>query len=136
MVRKMEVFIPITFFVFLGAIILVPTWLRERTKQSAHQLISQAIEKGQTLDPTVLERLTETPKRKDDRARNTLGSGVVLIALSMGFAAAAYFSGQFDPSGAAHGGMMIPAVILGSLGLGFLALAIVDYATRSKKAQD
>lgn len=132
----MEILIPITFFVFLGAIILVPTWLRERTKQSAHQLISQAIEKGQTLDPTVLERLTETPKRKADRARNTLGAGVVLCALSLGFTGVAYFSGQLGVSGFEFGGMMIPAVILGSLGLGFLALAIVDYATRSKKAED
>ncbi len=31
-----EVFVPFVFFGFLAAVILVPIWLKERTKQSAH----------------------------------------------------------------------------------------------------
>ena len=54
-----EVFVPLLFFGFLGAVILVPIWLRERTSQSAHQLLSQALEKGQPLDPAILRQLTE-----------------------------------------------------------------------------
>lgn len=33
-----DVFVPFVFFGFLGAVILVPIWLKERTKQSAHVL--------------------------------------------------------------------------------------------------
>jgi hypothetical protein len=130
-----DVFVPLVFFVFLAAIILVPTWLRERTRQSAHQLISQALEKGQPLDPEILRQLTEgQPKaQQPDRPRRTLGSGVVLLALALGFAGAAAVTSNFDPSGMADNGfLMIPAVILGALGVAFTLLAIIDYATKRK----
>lgn len=129
-----EILVPIVFFAFLTAIILVPTWLRERTKQSAHKLISQAIERGQTLDPALLERLTDTPQKQVDRPRRTLGSGVVLIALAIGLAAASFVSNGFDFGGASADGMILGATILGALGFGFLILAIVDYAGNRKKA--
>jgi hypothetical protein len=129
----MEILIPIVFFGFLAAIILVPIWLRERTKQSAHQLISQALEKGQTLDPAIMRQLTEGAREKQDRPRRTLGSGVVLLALAGGFVASAFFVDGFDPSGYAHSGMMVPAVILGALGIAFILLAIIDYATKKKE---
>ncbi len=129
----MDWLIPFIFFGFLGAIILVPIYLRERTKQSAHHLISQALEKGQTLDPTLIRQLTDAQRpQQQDRARRTLGSGVVLLALAGGFAAAALLMDGFDPSGAAESGMMIPAVILGSLGTAFILLAVIDYASKKK----
>jgi len=128
-----EVFVPFTFFAFLGAVILVPIWLRERTKQSAHQLISQALEKGQQLDPALMRQLTEGQKQQpQDRPRRTLGSGVVLLALAIGFVAASFLSGGFDPSGFSGGGMMTAAAILGALGIAFILLAIVDYAGKKK----
>ena len=86
-----DVFVPFVFFGFLGAIILVPIWLKERTKRSAHALISQALEKGQQLDPAILRQLTESgAKPVKDRARSTLGSGVVLLALAVGFVIGAF----------------------------------------------
>lgn len=130
----MDWLIPFIFFGFLAAVILVPIYLKERTKQSAHALISQALEKGQTLDPSLIRQLTENqrPQQQQDRARRTLGSGVVLLALAGGFAAAAMLMDGFDPSGAAENGMMIPAVILGALGVAFLLLALIDYTLKKK----
>lgn len=126
-----EIFVPFVFFGFLAAVILVPIWLKERTKQSAHQLISQALEKGQTLDPAILRQITEgAGKAPKDRARSSLGSGVVLLALAGGFAVAGYFVGGYAEE--AFNGMMVPAAILGALGVGFILLAIVDYATKKK----
>ncbi len=127
-----DIFVPFVFFGFLAAIILVPIYLRERTKQSAHALISQALEKGQTLDPQILKQLTEGGKLPQDKARRSLGSGIVLLALAGGFVGAAFVMDGFDPSGYAHNGMLVPAVILGALGTAFILLAIVDYATRKK----
>jgi hypothetical protein len=127
----MEVLIPLAFFGFLAAIILVPIWLREKTRQSAHQVLSQALERGQTLDPALMRELTEANRRsgpKPDQPRRTLGSGIVLGALALGFVGANYFSeGDFD------GGMMIAAVILGALAVAFLLLATVDYMTKRKE---
>jgi hypothetical protein len=131
------ILIPLTFFGFLGAVILGPIYLKERTKQSAHKLISQAIEKGQPLDPQLMERLTVAAPSQapPDRARRTLGSGVVLLALAGGFAGASVMSSGFDPSGYANNGMMTAALILGALGLAFTVLGIFDYATKKKTEQ-
>lgn len=128
-----DIFIPFVFFAFLAAVIILPIWLKERTKRSAHELISQAIEKGQPLDPGLMRQLTEgVGQPPQDRGRRSLGSGVVLLALAGGFLAASYFSGDFDPSGGAGGGMMTASAILGALGIAFVLLAIVDYASKKK----
>ncbi len=123
-----EVFVPFVFFVFLGAVILVPIYLKERTKQSAHQLLSQALEKGQQLDPALMRQLTEAQggKQQQDRPRRTLGSGVVLLALAIGFLCA-NFLGDGD-----NEALMTASVILGALGAAFILLALVDYASKKK----
>lgn len=130
----MEVIIPVMFFAMIVAIVVLPAWLRERTKQSAHDLIAKALEKGQTLDPALMQELTQSTQKKQQVStpRRTLGNGVVLLALAAGFAAASYFSGDFDPH--AMSGMMTAALILGALGIAFTLLAIVDYSTKKKDA--
>ena len=129
-----EILIPFIFFGFLAAIILVPIYLRERTKQSAHALISQALEKGQSLDPALLRQLTEgSAKPVQDRARRTLGSGIVLLALAIGFGVAGYVISQSTGAEEAFGGMMVPAAILGALGIAFTLLAIIDYAAKKRE---
>lgn len=127
-----DVFVPFTFFAFLAAVILVPIWLKERTKRSAHDLISQALEKGQTLDPALMRQLTEGVKPPQDRARRTLGSGVVLLALAAGFVGASALSGDLA-DGIASSGMLTAATILGALGAAFILLAMVDYAAKKKE---
>ena len=127
-----DVFVPFLFFGFLAAIILVPIYLRERTRQSAHHLIAQALEKGQQLDPALMRTLTEGQKKPQDKARSSLGAGVVLLALAGGFGVAGYIIGQTTGAEEAFGGMMVPAVILGALGIAFVLLSIVDYATKKK----
>ena len=126
-----SIFVPFTFFGFLAAVILIPIWLKERTKRSAHALISQALEKGQTLDPVLMRQLTDGVKPQQDRARRTLGSGVILLALAAGFTIGAFAIDDF--TGTVEGGMMVPAAILGALGTAFILLAIVDYAAKKKE---
>lgn len=127
--------IPLVFFGFLGAVILGPIWLRERTKQANIELVAKALEKGQPLDPNLVRQITDAGggRPPPDRARRTLGSGIVLLGLAGGFAAASYLMSGFDPTGHAENGMLIPAVILGALGLAFSLLAIIDYATKKKE---
>lgn len=125
-----EVFVPFTFFLFLGAVILVPIWLKERTRQSTLRLVEQALDKGQPIDPEVLRQLTSPQGRpRPDRARSTLGSGVVLMGLALGFTAGSFMLGGIDDP---VRGMLVPAAILGALGLAFILLAIVDYSSKAK----
>ena len=126
------IFIVLIVFGSVAAMVLMPIWFKERTKRSAHTIIAQAMERGQNLDPALMQRLTESIEVQQKSPRKTLGNGVVLLALAGGFAASSYFSGDFDPTGHAMGGMMTTAVILGALGAAFTLLAIVDYATRKK----
>jgi hypothetical protein len=126
------IFFFLLFFGFLGAIILVPIYLRERTRQSAHHLISQALEKGQTLDPALMKILTEGQKKPRDKARSSLGSGIVLLALAGGFVGGGFAVDQFSGAEEALFGMLIPAAILGALGVAFVLLALVDFATQRK----
>jgi membrane associated rhomboid family serine protease len=126
-----DVIVPLVFFGFLGAVILVPIWLRERTRQSGHKVLQDALERGQTLDPALVNQLTGgTPAKAPppDRARRTLGNGVVLLALAAGFVAATFMSG-----GGWTDSMMMAAAILGALGAAFLLLALVDYASKQKE---
>jgi hypothetical protein len=124
--------VSLVFFLFLGAIILVPIYLRERTKQSAHALISQALDKGQSLDPQLLKQLTDSGKQQRDKARGSLGSGIVLLALSLGFVGGAFVIENLTGASEAFWGMMVPAVILGALAVAFLLLAVIDYGTKRK----
>lgn len=131
-----EIFVPFTFFAFLGAIILVPVLAKERTKRSAHDLISQAMARGQALEPSLVSQLTQNMLDEGNRARKSLGNGVILLALAAGFVGAGYVADGFgaDHDGDVVHGMMIPAVIMGAVGAAFLVLAIVDYTTKRKSA--
>jgi len=124
-----ETFVPFLFFGFLAAIILVPIWLRERTKQSAHKLISQALEKGQPLDPQIMRDLTQGGSAKpqpQSAPRRTLGSGVVLLALAAAFGGIAILHQD------SRDWTVVPALIVGAVGAAFLLLAIIDYTTKKK----
>lgn len=129
-----DIFVPFVFFGFLAAIILVPRLAKERTKRSAHELVSQALARGQNIDPALVQQLTQNMLDEGDRARKSLGSAVILLALAGGFFAAGYVLDGLDPGGDARHGMWIPATILGSVGVAFLLLSIVDYASKRRAA--
>lgn len=123
-----EVIIPFIFFGFLAAVILIPILAKEQTKRSAHQLISHAVDRGQQLDPSLISQLSANMLEDADRARKTLGKGVILLSLAAGFVGAAYVAGGFDAD--ARHGMLIPAIIFGAIGVAFTLLAAIDYMTK------
>ncbi|MDX2276004.1 MAG: hypothetical protein NW206_11200 [Hyphomonadaceae bacterium] len=127
-----EILIPLSFFAFLGAVIIVPIMMKERTKRSAHDLVGKAIERGQTLDADLVAQLTNSMLEEGNRARKSLGNGVILLALTGGFVAASAFAGDLGRGG--EHGLLYPAIILGFIGLGFIGLSIFDYATKRRPA--
>lgn len=129
-----DIFVPFVFFGFLAAIILVPTLAKERTKRSAHELVSRAMERGQALDPALVSQLTQNMLEEGNRARKSLGNAVVLLALAGGFLGAGFAINGYEGDGDVVRGMAVPAIILASVGLAYLALAIIDYSTKKKTA--
>lgn len=122
----MELWIPITFFVFLGAVILVPIWLSNRTREAGMKLMHEALARGQQLDPTLVEQILEAKTRRDaPRWRRSLGAGVWLLALAGGLLAAGHLEGDAD--------MSVAAAIFGCLGAGALVLAVIDLMTRKER---
>ena len=127
-----ETFVPFLFFGFLTAIIVLPIMAKEATKRSAHQLVSQAIARGQELNPDLLQRLSQDVFYDGNRARRSLGNGVILLALAGGFILAGYVGNGWGWDD--NRGMLIPAIIMGAVGAAFLALAIFDYTTKKRDA--
>lgn len=123
-----DIFVPFLFFGFLGAVIIVPILAKERTRRSAHDLISQALARGQNLDPSLVAKLSEDMLQEGNRARKSLGNAVILLALAGGIVGAAYAADgpHF------HSGVFAPAIIVGAVGAAFLILAIFDYATKQR----
>lgn len=128
---EVAIFVPFVFFTFLACIIVIPALAKERTKRSAHDLIARALDRGQALDPALVQQLSENIAREGDRARKSLGNAVILLALAGAFVGVAYVSSDFRFDG---GGALVPAVILGALGAAFLLLSIIDYATKKSAA--
>lgn len=124
-----EIFVPFVFFGFLAAVILVPTMLRERTKRSAHDLVSQALARGQNLNPELVQQLTQNMLDEGNRARKSLGNAVVLLSLAAAFVGLGFVFGFQDED---HRGILVPAVILGAVGMAYGLLAIIDYASRKR----
>jgi len=126
-----EILVPLAFFAFLGSVVIIPIYLAHKGRIARMDLMRQALDKGQTLDPKLLEQLYETERAKprQDQPRRTLGSGVVLTFLAIGLAAAGWMMDGFSPDN----GMIVAAVIVGCLGLAFIVLAIVDYAAKKEE---
>lgn len=127
-----ETFVPFLFFGFLTAVIVLPIMAKEATKRSAHQLVSQAIARGQELNPDLLQRLSQDVFYDGNRARRSLGNGVILLSLAGGFVLAGYVAGGWGWDD--NRGILIPAIIMGAVGAAFLALAIFDYMTKKREA--
>ncbi len=127
-----ETFVPFLFFGFLTAVIVLPIMAKEATKRSAHQLVSQAIARGQELNPDLLQRLSQDVFYDGNRARRSLGNGVILLALAGGFVLAGYVGNGWGWDD--NRGMLIPAIIMGAVGAAFLLLAIFDYTTKKREA--
>jgi uncharacterized protein DUF6249 len=122
-----DIFVPFVFFGFLTAVIVIPIMARESTKRSAHQLVSQAIARGQPLDGELIERLSQEGFNDANRARKSLGNGVILLALAIGLFVAGRVSGWDGGDGWAA-----PSIIMGSVGLAFLLLATFDYIMKKR----
>jgi hypothetical protein len=108
----------------VGVIFVIPAFLRERTKRAGFELVARALERGQTLDPDTILRITEE-KSRSDRRRSNFAVGVVLLALAVGALASAGIVASLEHD-AQFQDFLVPATMLGVVGLAFLILAATD----------
>ncbi len=118
------------FFVFLGAVILVPGYLKSKDRERLHQTLRIAYEKGQPVPPELIQALQSGNLATKDvnRSDKDLRAAVVLIGLSLGLVGMSFALGQLE-GGEARYGLLAAAAIPGAIGLGFL---ILWYFNRNK----
>jgi hypothetical protein len=111
-------------FAAIALLVIVPIMVRERTKRVGLDLVARALERGHTLDPDLIARLTDE-RLSVDRRRNNLARGLVLWALALGCIGSAGVLRALDDTPALQD-FLVPAVLLASLGAAFLLLAAMD----------
>lgn len=114
--------VPTVFWIFVGAIILVPQYLRHLDRVRMHETLRIAYEKGQPVPPELIESL----QRRDVSApvgtpERDLRRAVVLIAVGLGLAGLGYglwfglssvtYEGAYITGGAVAGAGAIPGLI-------------------------
>lgn len=120
---QFEVLIPLVFFLVLGAIILVPVWLKSRERREMQDVLRHSIDKGQPLPSEIIEALTKTVKTPPT-AFGDVRTGVVWLAVGLGIAGFGFMLG-FRHEEAFHpliGIGMIPSII----GLAFITLSFFN----------
>lgn len=111
------------FFVFLGAVILVPNYLKSKDRARLHETLRIAYEKGQPVPPELIQAIQNGNEVSKDvnRSEKDLRAAVVLIGLSLGLVGMSFALGQLE-GGEARYGLLAAAAIPGAIGLGFLVL--------------
>ncbi|MBI5939145.1 MAG: hypothetical protein HY859_01830 [Caulobacterales bacterium] len=117
------ILIPITFFIMIGAIVIVPSWLKSRERREMQATLRTAIDKGQPLPAEIIDAMTKNVKVAPT-SQSDLRAGVIWLAVGLGIAAFGYMVG-FEDSDAFQplvGIGSIPAII----GLAYIALSFVN----------
>ena len=117
-----EVMIPITMFAMIAAIVIVPTWLKSRERREMQATLRASIDKGQALPPEVIDALTRQTVKPPATAGRDLRTGVILLALSLGIAAAFSYLGYVVEDDVPYGFAAF-AAIPGAIGLAFIILS-------------
>lgn len=115
------------FFVFLGAVILVPGYLKSKDRARLHETLRIAYEKGQPVPPELIQAIQSGNAVSKDvnRSEKDLRAAVVLIGLSVGLVGMSFALGQLE-GGEARFGLLAAAAIPGFIGLGFLTLWYIN----------
>jgi len=118
-----EVWIPIIMFLVIGAIVIVPIWLKSRERLEMQTTLRAAIDKGQPMPPEVIEALTRNVKVAPT-SLSDIRAGVIWLAVGIGFGLFSYFAdfGDREFHSPGIGLSCIPIVI----GLAFIALSFFN----------
>ncbi|HYE46995.1 MAG TPA: DUF6249 domain-containing protein [Caulobacter sp.] len=119
----MEVLIPLALFAMIGAIVIVPSWLKSRERSEMQATLRAAIDRGQDVPQEVIDAMTKNVK-VGPTALSDLRTGVIWIAIGLGICVFGYLV-SYEADEAFHpmlGIGAIPAII----GLAFVVLSFFN----------
>jgi len=133
-------------FLVIGAIVLVPRYLKSREREQMQATLRAAIERGQPLPPDVIAALTQELPAAATAAVTTaplrvkpvaspqadMRKGVIWIAVALGIGVLGYMS-HWDEGDVIYYGLGF-AAIPGLIGLAYLALAAISSSAPKDKS--
>jgi hypothetical protein len=111
------ILVPLSPFLMVAAIVIVPAWLKSRERREMQQTVRAAIEKGQALPKDV------QPK-KVSSAHRDLRIGVILLAVSVGMGLLGAALGMIEDE--AMFAVVGSATIPGMIGIAFIILSFFN----------
>lgn len=120
----MKELIPMVLFIMIGAIVIVPTWLKSKERKEMQATLRAAIDKGQPLPPEVIDALSKENIKPPATAARDLRVGVILLAVSVGIAIFGYMVSfaEMDAFYPIAGSAAVP----GMIGLAFIVLSVFN----------
>jgi len=90
-----ELLIPLGFFALIGAIVIVPTYLKSKERREMQATMRAAIERGQEVPQDMIEAMTRNVKVAPT-ALSDIRTGVIWIAVGVGIGVLGFFSSYED----------------------------------------
>lgn len=121
--------IPVVAFAFLGAIILVPIYLRHKERLRMQDIVRSSVEQGHTAPGDLIQALQLRGRDLPASPYRDLRRGIFWLAWAVAFLAAAGLVYYYDPTDDGPGVLMAISAFPGFIGLAYL---IVWYAGRNR----
>lgn len=120
-----ELLIPITMFLMIGAVIIVPVWLKSKERQKMQDVLRTAYERGQPVDPAIIQAMTSNIKHSTVPAPfRDVRRGVIFLAIALAFTIIGFIHGYFEGYSDAQWAWYV-AVFPGLVGLAYLILGMI-----------
>jgi len=119
-----EVIVPVSLFLMIAAIVLVPAWFKTRERRDMQETLRHALDKGQPLPAELVETIARASRKPPATAHTDLRAGVIWLAVSAGIATFGWLMGLED--GEALHPLLGLASIPGFLGLAFIVLSFFN----------
>jgi hypothetical protein len=119
----MEILIPITLFIMIGAIVIAPRYFRSMERQKMADTLRVAIEKGQPLPAEVVDAMASNTKLPPSPARD-LRTGIIWLGVAVGLAVFGIALGYAEPD--ATYPLIAIAAFPGFIGLAFIVLGLIN----------
>lgn len=119
------ILVPIALFAMIAAIVVVPQWLKSKERQKLQDTLRVAYEKGQAVDPAIIQAMTSEVKTTTTPAPyRDIRRGVIFLAVALAFTIIGFVHGYFEGYDEGAWAWYV-AVFPGLVGLAYLVLGLL-----------
>lgn len=128
-----EIWIPISFFAMIVAVVALPAYFRTKERMRLHDTLRAAYERGQPVDPALIQAIQRGEKIRATPERD-LRVGVILIAIALAMITLGAAIGRFEH---AEGIWVMSAMAAfpGFIGLAFLAFWLAKRGNTAERLE-